>query len=98
MAGLDHYPFAVFIHIVGAFGLFAALALEWLAVTQFRRATTASESTTWLRVLPVRPTHRAAVYGTQCRTRSGDGSHELELPGVASRRIATNISAKYNVK
>jgi hypothetical protein len=52
MAGLDHYPFAVFIHIVGAFGLFAALALEWLAVTQFRRATTASESTTWLRVLP----------------------------------------------
>jgi hypothetical protein len=52
MAGLDHYPFAVFIHIVGALGLFAALALEWLAVTQFRRATTASESTIWLRILP----------------------------------------------
>jgi peroxiredoxin len=52
MAGLDHYPFAVFIHIVGALGLFATLALEWLAVTQLRRATTASESSTWLRVLP----------------------------------------------
>jgi hypothetical protein len=52
MAGLDHYPFAVFIHIVGALGLFAALALEWLAVTQLRRATTTSESSTWLRILP----------------------------------------------
>jgi peroxiredoxin len=29
-AVLDHYPFAVFIHILGALGLFVTLALEWL--------------------------------------------------------------------
>jgi hypothetical protein len=32
-----HYPFAVFIHILGALGLFVALALEWLAASAVRR-------------------------------------------------------------
>jgi peroxiredoxin len=32
MAALDHYPFTAFVHILGALGLFIALAFEWLAV------------------------------------------------------------------
>ncbi|MBV9326266.1 MAG: hypothetical protein JO352_21085 [Chloroflexi bacterium] len=31
MSVLDHYPWAVFIHILGALGLF--VALEWLAAS-----------------------------------------------------------------
>ena len=35
------YAVALFLHIVGALGLFAALALEWTALSGFRRSTTA---------------------------------------------------------
>jgi hypothetical protein len=51
MLAFDHYPFAVYLHLLGAFGLFAALVLEWLAVTQVQRSTAVAESKTWSRVL-----------------------------------------------
>jgi len=51
MPALDHHPFAVYLHIVGAFGLFAALILEWLATTQLQRPTPGSAPATWQFVL-----------------------------------------------
>jgi len=51
MLALAHYPFAVYLHILGAFGLFAALLLEWLAATQLQRPTTGAEPATWRHVL-----------------------------------------------
>src|SRR5207237_4734640 len=41
------YAVALFLHIVGALGLFAALALEWTALSGFRRSTTAEQVTDW---------------------------------------------------
>jgi hypothetical protein len=51
MLAFDHYPFAVYLHLLGAFGLFAALVLEWLATTQVQRSAATAESKTWSRVL-----------------------------------------------
>lgn len=43
------YPFALFMHIVGALGMFAALGLEWMSVLNLRRAATAEEVQLWSR-------------------------------------------------
>jgi hypothetical protein len=51
MLAFDHYPFAVFLHLLGALGLFAALVLEWLSAIQLQRSTAAAESNTWSQVL-----------------------------------------------
>jgi len=53
MLAFDHYPFVVYLHLLGALGLFAALVLEWLAATQVQRSTAAAESKTWARLLSV---------------------------------------------
>ena len=42
------YPVALFLHIVGALGLFTALALEWTSLRQLRRAATAEQAREWL--------------------------------------------------
>ncbi len=41
------YSIALFLHIVGALGFFAALGLEWITVMQFQRATTAEQVRDW---------------------------------------------------
>jgi peroxiredoxin len=51
MLAFDHYPLAVYLHLLGAFGLFAALMLEWLAARQVQRSTAAAEGEIWSRVL-----------------------------------------------
>jgi hypothetical protein len=44
------YAFALFLHIVGALGLFIALGLEWTSLWCLRRATTAEQAKQWLQV------------------------------------------------
>jgi hypothetical protein len=51
MGILGYYPFALYIHLLGALGLFVAFALEWLAVAGLRRATTRAGAATWLGVM-----------------------------------------------
>jgi hypothetical protein len=41
------YPFVLFIHILGAFGLVAALTTEAIGLRGLRRATTQAEALTW---------------------------------------------------
>ncbi len=45
------YAIALFLHIVGALGLFAALGLEWTSLRQLRRATTVAQARAWFDVL-----------------------------------------------
>ena len=45
------YSVTLFLHIVGALGLFAALGLEWTSLRQLRRATTAEQAHEWLNAL-----------------------------------------------
>ncbi len=45
------YAIAVFLHIVGALGLFAALGLEWASLLNLRRATAAGQAREWARLL-----------------------------------------------
>lgn len=45
------YPFAVFVHVVGAVGLGAAVGVEALALGRLRRAATTDDARGWLRQL-----------------------------------------------
>ena len=45
------YSVALFLHIVGALGLFVALGLEWTSLLHLRRATTAEQAREWLKLL-----------------------------------------------
>ena len=42
------YSIALFLHIVGALGLFAALGLEWASLSYLRRAATVEQARDWL--------------------------------------------------
>jgi hypothetical protein len=45
----DHmYQLFLFLHIVGALGLFAAIALEWTSLARLRRATTVGQAREWI--------------------------------------------------
>ena len=45
------YAIAVFLHIVGALGLFAAMGLEWAGLHNLRRVATAGQLREWARLL-----------------------------------------------
>jgi len=45
------YSISVFLHIVGALGLFAALGLEWAGLFNLRRATEVGQVREWMRLL-----------------------------------------------
>ena len=45
------YSILVFLHIVGALGLFAGVGLEWAGLLNLRRATTTSQVREWARLL-----------------------------------------------
>jgi hypothetical protein len=47
---MTFYSFALFLHIVGALGLFIALGLEWTSLLYLRRATTIEQVHQWLLV------------------------------------------------
>ena len=47
------YPIAVFVHVVGALGLFAAMGLEWVLVARLRGVETAERARDWLGLLDV---------------------------------------------
>jgi hypothetical protein len=47
---VNGYSIALFLHIVGAMGLFVALGLEWTGLWQFRSATTAEQVRAWMRI------------------------------------------------
>ena len=47
------YPIAVFLHVVGALGLFVAMGLEWVIVARLRLAETAAQAREWLGLLGV---------------------------------------------
>jgi hypothetical protein len=44
------YSIVLFLHIVGALGLFVALGLEWVSLAYVRRAATAEQAREWLGV------------------------------------------------
>ena len=44
------YPFALFLHIVGAFGLIASVTLETVGLRGLRQATEADQARTWLAI------------------------------------------------
>lgn len=45
---MTFYSIALFLHIVGALGLFVALGLEWTSLLYLRRATTIEQAREWL--------------------------------------------------
>jgi hypothetical protein len=45
------YSIAVFLHVVGALGIFAAIGLEWAGLTNLRRATDIAQVREWVRLL-----------------------------------------------
>ncbi len=45
------YSISLFLHIVGAHGLFAVIALEWASLYGLRRATEAGQVREWIRLL-----------------------------------------------
>ena len=45
------YAIVVFLHIVGALGLFAALGLEWASLYNLRRVATAGQVREWAKLL-----------------------------------------------
>ena len=49
------YAVALFVHILGALGLFMALGLEWAGLRQLRRAATAEQARVWLSAVAVLP-------------------------------------------
>ncbi len=48
---MDGYSIALFLHIVGAVGLFVALGLEWTGLSQIRRAMTIEQVRGWMGIL-----------------------------------------------
>lgn len=44
------YTIALFLHIVGALGLFVALGLEWASLSYLRRAATVEQARDWLSI------------------------------------------------
>lgn len=48
---MSGYALLVFLHIVGALGMFAALGLEWAGLSNLRRAATVGQARDWLRLL-----------------------------------------------
>src|ERR1700676_2050207 len=49
------YSTVLFVHVVSALGIFAALSLEAAALVRLRRATTASEARLWMEFAPGLP-------------------------------------------
>ena len=47
------YSVALFLHIVGALGLFVALGLEWTSLSYLRRAATVEQAREWLSIFNV---------------------------------------------
>jgi len=45
------YSISVFLHIVGALGIFASIGLEWAGLTNLRRATDTTQVREWMRLL-----------------------------------------------
>jgi hypothetical protein len=45
------YSIAVFLHILGALGIFAAIGLDWAGLSNLRRATQAAQVREWVRLL-----------------------------------------------
>jgi hypothetical protein len=48
---MNAYSIALFLHIVGALGMFVALGLEWTGLWQMRSATTPQQVGGWMRIL-----------------------------------------------
>ena len=45
------YSISVFLHVVGALGIFAAIGLEWAGLSNLRRATETTQVREWMRLL-----------------------------------------------
>jgi hypothetical protein len=48
---MNAYSIALFLHIVGALGIFVALGLEWTGLWQIRSAMTPQQVGGWMRIL-----------------------------------------------
>src|SRR5687768_16441235 len=46
---MNLYSIALFLHIVGALGVFVSLALEWINLQQLQRLTTVEQVTEWFK-------------------------------------------------
>jgi hypothetical protein len=50
---MNPYALAVFLHVVGALGLFAAMGVEWVLLARLSRVHTSEEARDWLSLLGV---------------------------------------------
>jgi|SRR5919201_3104540 hypothetical protein len=50
---MDPYAIALFVHILGALGLFIAIGLEWLSLGRLGTATTREQAAEWLGIMGV---------------------------------------------
>jgi hypothetical protein len=48
---MSMYSIAVFLHIMGALGIFAAIGLDWAGLSNLRRATDTAQVREWVRLL-----------------------------------------------
>ncbi len=48
---MSRYSIALFLHIVGALGVFVALGLEWTSMLGLRRAASVEQARTWMTVM-----------------------------------------------
>lgn len=48
---MDLYPLLIFVHVLGAVGLFAAIGIEVLAFTRLQRAASVGQAQTWMALL-----------------------------------------------
>jgi hypothetical protein len=48
---MSAYSISLFLHIVGALGIFAAIGLEWAGLSNLRRATNTTQVREWMRLL-----------------------------------------------
>ncbi len=94
---MSMYAISVYLHIVGALGLFAALSLEWASILSLRRATTAAQVREWARLLAsLRFVGPPAVL-TILVTGIYDG-RPLGQPGMdrgGDRRVSTHCHARW---
>lgn len=49
---MNLYNIFLFLHILGAMGIFTALGLEWMSLANLRRVTTTEQAREWLKIFP----------------------------------------------
>ena len=64
------YPFIVFVHLIGAVGIFATIAIETVSLGRLQRAATPADARVWMSLLAL----PGASVPSPCPQRSRPGS------------------------